>query len=1286
MRKALLMSILMLGVILTPIASAMDGDGDGVNDDVDICPFAAGTATSTAGIGCPDSDGDGIADFEQAITHNWGQAIRENTDYGSSGSGVNGMAWAHNYSYFYAGGGNGGVQLFDALGNHVSTLHQMPGDINEIEVSPDGSMLAVASDDGGCKILNSTTGSLIVELLNTTTNIISISWTDDSNRVILSTGDIEVQWFHTSNWTHEMTISNLPSWTSGIDSTPDGRLIFFSANNNLRGYWTNNGTMYLNMTNHSEYIRSVKVSPDGRYVATGSNDNNVNITDIATKTVVATIWAGSDVYDIDFSPDGGTMVVARGRQSDMYAYQTDTWASLGSMDGFGSSNNNRGVYSVEFHEDGDKLAVGWRRGYVSLHMAADAYIRVHGLHYTSLMENPWRSTFPTIDESVRVWEYDRVTSTLDVCDSKHYIGSSTNGVSPQYADKATNYSETGLWDCKYTEGQILEVPYGRAAGALMVTSGGNTETCLQTIGGLSMGQVRWIVSGSTKSTLTSPGGMPALDWDSVVPNDDGNGIPEWIDLDSSCPDTEIVLSHRWENKTDTTILHETVLCANCAQTDSIYSSSSSRYRAIAGEFRSDVTEGVASSGGEGSIGFTEMMYSINNNNGVYIVPLVDNFTHGAADAIADGGLAVNASVNSSRSGEWPLQTDMRAFISLDHISKNLNFLQFLLSDLGQLKWEQMGFTGLDAWGLYTSWAKLGVDMSHLLPDADSDGVWDGDDLCPETELGLSVNIQGCAENQLDDDNDGFTNDLDDCDNEAGTSIYGSVGCPDGDGDGWQDSDDSHPNDNSEWNDTDLDGFGDNSDDCITEFGNSTQDLLGCIDSDGDGWSDTGDDFQDDPLEWKDSDSDGYGDNSDAFPYEVTQWLDSDGDGFGDNNTGLEGDDCVNVSGTSNKDGLFGCLDSDGDGWADSIDDLPSNPEQYRDVDGDGVGDSAVSGYYDLCVDTIAEEIAMVDSNGCGPSQRDVDYDSFNDDIDQCPNTPLLQSTLVNTTLYLDDENTIPNPFVGCAPSEIDADGDLVTSDLDWDDNNPYQWADTDGDGYGDNSDAEGGDDCPTQKGTSIYDQVGCFDLDGDGWSFDHDFNDGDATQWNDTDGDGFGDNWDNPEWNESRIYGEFVVGATQPDRCPNQYSAFLYSDTEGCLSSLDVVDEDEQKSSQDSEEEDSNFVLILGIAGVGIVLILFGAIAVLIRKKPKTQAKSDKAVHPALEQKEGQEVDAESVESAEEVLQQVESEKIIEHVSTWEELPEGEWLPNDENGVNWYQDKDGRYWYSTDDGFRVWND
>jgi len=43
-------------------------------------------------------------------------------------------------------------------------------------------------------------------------------------------------------------------------------------------------------------------------------------------------------------------------------------------------------------------------------------------------------------------------------------------------------------------------------------------------------------------------------------------------------------------------------------------------------------------------------------------------------------------------------------------------------------------------------------------------------------------------------------------------------------------------------------------------------------------------------------------------------------------------------------------------------------------------------------------------------------------------------------------------------------------------------------------------------------------------------------------------------------------------------------------------------------------------------------------------------------------------------------------VSTWEELPPGEWLPNDENGVNWYLDTNGSHWYSDNEGFRIWED
>ena len=45
--------------------------------------------------------------------------------------------------------------------------------------------------------------------------------------------------------------------------------------------------------------------------------------------------------------------------------------------------------------------------------------------------------------------------------------------------------------------------------------------------------------------------------------------------------------------------------------------------------------------------------------------------------------------------------------------------------------------------------------------------------------------------------------------EAGYSFQGVLGCIDSDNDGWADIIDSFPGESSQWNDTDGDGFGDN---------------------------------------------------------------------------------------------------------------------------------------------------------------------------------------------------------------------------------------------------------------------------------------------------------------------------------------------------------------------------------------------------------------------------------------------------------------------------------------------
>ena len=296
----------------------------------------------------------------------------------------------------------------------------------------------------------------------------------------------------------------------------------------------------------------------------------------------------------------------------------------------------------------------------------------------------------------------------------------------------------------------------------------------------------------------------------------------------------------------------------------MYPSTANRLRLDLSVDRSNVTSSVSGPAGAHVLAFTELVYSLENSDGIFIIPLVDNFTHGASDAINAGAVAVDASINASRSGDWPLQTDMRTFSSVGNLSRNVDFMKFLLSDAGKLKWEQMGFVGLDIWNTYLSYGRLGLDMYHILPDDDSDGVWDGDDLCPGTNSTLVVNVDGCPEDEIDTDDDGYTNDIDDCDDLAGYSYIDKIGCPDSDGDGWEDLNDSHPDDPSEWNDTDMDGFGDNSDDCVDEFGNSTLGSIGCIDTDGDNWADESDDFPNNNTEWLDSDGDGFGNNIDVF--------------------------------------------------------------------------------------------------------------------------------------------------------------------------------------------------------------------------------------------------------------------------------------------------------------------------------------------------------------------------------------------------------------------------------------
>jgi hypothetical protein len=268
----------------------------------------------------------------------------------------------------------------------------------------------------------------------------------------------------------------------------------------------------------------------------------------------------------------------------------------------------------------------------------------------------------------------------------------------------------------------------------------------------------------------------------------------------------------------------------------------------------------------------------------------------------------------------------------------------------------------------------------------------------------------------------------------GNSSYDRFGCLDSDGDGWSDDGDALPNNPTQWIDRDGDGFGD--DQSGTEPDVFPTDGTQWIDLDSDGYGDNflgnqGDAFPDDPLEWKDSDGDYLGDNADMFPFDPTQTEDRDGDGMGDNPMGIGADKF--------PDDPTQWGDIDGDGYGDNP--LGNNPDvfitdatQWFDRDGDGRGDNDQGRNYDRFPDNPTQWIDL-DEDGLGDNQSGTNADPFLNDFDNDG--------------YNDSIDILPKL---ASPGDMDADGCL--DEVDAFPSNSQECVDTDGDGIGNNGDSD----------------------------------------------------------------------------------------------------------------------------------------------------------------------------------------------------------------------------------------
>ena len=175
----------------------------------------------------------------------------------------------------------------------------------------------------------------------------------------------------------------------------------------------------------------------------------------------------------------------------------------------------------------------------------------------------------------------------------------------------------------------------------------------------------------------------------------------------------------------------------------------------------------------------------------------------------------------------------------------------------------------------------------------------------------------------------------------------------------------------------------------------------------------------------DGDGDGYIDAVDDLPDNALEWRDADGDGIGNNgDADDDGDGVIDIRDAYPLDATESA-DSDSDGVGDNADAFPNDPAEIADRDGDGVGDNS-DVFPDDPLETVDSDLDGVGDNADpwpedSRESADTDADGIGDNADPDPDNDNVPGDMDLFPLDADRWETSSYLLVGENPDDLAGD-------------------------------------------------------------------------------------------------------------------------------------------------------------------------------------------------------------------------------------------------------------------------
>jgi WD40 repeat protein len=181
--------------------------------------------------------------------------------------------------------------------------------INEIAVSPNGGLAAVARDDRRVDLYSLPTGTLIGSLEAPIGAVKSIAFGPDGKRLVCGTDQKRVLIWDVEARAPIGEVRETMNWVTAVAVSPSGEALATGTMGWIAVWRLGDGQRIAESELHTSTVHAMVYSPDGRLVASGSADKRIYLTEPATmRSILLPTDRTGYVWSLAFLPDGVYLV------------------------------------------------------------------------------------------------------------------------------------------------------------------------------------------------------------------------------------------------------------------------------------------------------------------------------------------------------------------------------------------------------------------------------------------------------------------------------------------------------------------------------------------------------------------------------------------------------------------------------------------------------------------------------------------------------------------------------------------------------------------------------------------------------------------------------------------------------------------------------------------------------------------------------------------------------------------------------------------------------------------